>query len=72
MGQVIKIINPIIFRLGLNKDWNLKFIEKKNTDISDYYFNSLEIFDYVYIFLNKYSFKVLSTKLYYNKNNIKL
>jgi hypothetical protein len=58
--------------LGLNKDWNLKFIEKKNTDINGYYFNSLEIFDYVYTFLNKYSFKVLNTKLYYNRNNIKL
>lgn len=58
--------------MGVNKDWSFKFIEKKTTDISHYYFFSLEIFNYIYRFFNKYTFKILNIKLYYNINNIKL
>lgn len=72
MGQDNQIINPIIFRLGIIKDWNLKFMEKKHTDLSNYYFNGSEILDYIYIFFNKYTFKVSNIKLYYSKNSIKL
>lgn len=73
MGQIkIIIINPILFRLGINKDWNLKFIEKKNIDLNNYYFYCLEIFNFIHVFLKKYGFNISNIKLFYNKNNIKI
>lgn len=44
MGQKV---NPIIFRLGINKKWKTEFFEKKDCELPSYFFNTLEIEDYV-------------------------
>jgi len=38
MGQKI---NPIIFRLGVNKTWKTEFFEKKNHELPLYVFKDL-------------------------------
>ena len=40
MGQKI---NPVIFRLGVNKTWKTEFFEKKNNELPLYVFKDLEI-----------------------------
>lgn len=44
MGQKL---NPIIFRLGVNKIWKTEFFEKKNKELPLYVFKDLEIKNYI-------------------------
>jgi ribosomal protein S3 len=44
MGQKL---NPIIFRLGVNKIWKTEFFEKKNNELPLYVFKDLEIKNYI-------------------------
>ena len=48
MGQKI---NPIIFRLGIYKNWKTEFFEKKICELPYYFFNVLEIENFVNRFL---------------------
>jgi ribosomal protein S3 len=44
MGQKL---NPIIFRLGVNKTWKTEFFEKKNNELPLYVFKDVEIKNYI-------------------------
>lgn len=66
------MINPIIFRLGIKQDWNLKFIYKKRFDLINYSFKNLEIINFIQLFFKKYGIVIDNLKIYYKYNDIKL
>jgi lycopene beta-cyclase len=55
MGQKI---NPVIFRLGVNKTWKTEFFEKKNNELPLYVFKDLEIKNYIENHLNLKDYKI--------------
>lgn len=67
MGQKI---NPIIFRLGVNKTWNTEFYETKKSEIPFYTYQSIEIQQYIYKFLKNYGLILHSYKIHYNQSVI--
>lgn len=66
------MINPIIFRLGIKQDWNLKFVYKKRFDLINYSFKNLEIINFIQLFFKKYGIGIDNLKIYYKCNDIKL
>lgn len=69
MGQKI---NPIIFRLGVNKTWKTEFFEKKNHELPLYVFKDLEIRNYIERVLETYGIILHDYKQHYNGSTLNL
>ena len=67
MGQKV---NPIIFRLGINKTWKIEFFETKKSELSIYTFKNIEITEYIKIFLKTKKLILHSYKIHYNQSLI--
>jgi len=61
------MINPIIFRLGKNKNWHNKIIEKKTIELKNYTFRKSQLITYVYIYFKKYKLLINNLVIYYKK-----
>lgn len=66
------MINPIIFRLGVTKDWFTKFINTKVIDLANFIYNTIEIVNFIHLYFNKYRLYVSKFCLYNNKYDLKL
>lgn len=66
MGQKT---NPNILRLGVSKNYNFKYIEKKSTEFALYNFKNLEIKNFVYQFFKNNNLKVSICKINYSSND---
>lgn len=66
------MINPTIFRLGVIKDWFIKFINTKIIDLANFIYNTIEIVNFIHIYFNKYKLYVSKLYLYNNKYDLKL
>jgi ribosomal protein S3 len=64
MGQKT---NPIVFRLGKTKEWELKHFEKKSNESSYYIFKELEIQKFTNKFFNDYGLKIKKCKVFMNE-----
>lgn len=64
------IINSIIFRLGINRNWNSKFIYTKISDLDNYLNNIMEITSFINMFLINYNIFCFYLKINYNKYNL--
>lgn len=69
MGQKI---NPIIFRLGVNKTWKTEFFEKKNHELPLYVFKDLEVRNYIERVLETYGIILHDYKQHYNGSTLNL
>ena len=69
MGQKI---NPVIFRLGVNKTWKTEFFEKKNNELPLYVFKDLEIKNYIERVLETYGIILHDYKQQYNGSTLNL
>lgn len=69
MGQKV---NPIIFRLGVNKTWKTEFFEKKNRELPLYVFKDLEIRNYIERVLETYGIILHDYKQHYNGSVLNL
>jgi ribosomal protein S3 len=69
MGQKI---NPIIFRLGVNKTWKTEFFEKKNHELPLYVFKDLEVRNYIERVLETYGIILHDYKQQYNGSTLNL
>ena len=69
MGQKI---NPIIFRLGVNKIWKTEFFEKKNHELPLYVFKDLEVRNYIERVLETYGIILHDYKQHYNGSTLNL
>ena len=69
MGQKI---NPVIFRLGINKTWKTEFFEKKNRELPLYNFKDLEIRNYIERILESNGILLHDYKQYYNDSTLNL
>lgn len=67
MGQKT---NPNILRLGINKSWDFKNIEKKPQEIAKYSFKSIEIEELIEKFFKDNGLMLLSSKIHYQKSGI--
>ena len=67
MGQKI---NPIIFRLGVNKTWNTELYEAKKTELPLYTYQSVEITQYINKFFKNQGLILHSYKLHYNQSTL--
>jgi ribosomal protein S3 len=69
MGQKL---NPIIFRLGVNKTWKTEFFEKKNRELPLYIFKDLEIKNYIERVLELHGILLHNYKQHYNSSTLNL
>jgi ribosomal protein S3 len=69
MGQKL---NPIIFRLGINKIWKTEFFEKKNNELPLYVFKDLEIKNYIKRFFETNYIIVHDYKQHYSASTLNL
>lgn len=69
MGQKL---NPIIFRLGINKTWKTEFYEKKNQELPLYIFKDLEIRNYIERVFETNGIIVHDYKQHYNASTLNL
>ena len=67
MGQKI---NPIIFRLGINKKWDTEFFEKKKDELPLYIFKDLEIKSYIERLLETHGILLHDYKHSYNNSTL--
>ena len=65
MGQKV---NPNIFRLGVSKKWDTKFIEKKTCELPLYILKDLELQRYIKQLFKNSGFLVYNLKQEYNKD----
>ena len=63
MGQKI---NPIIFRLGINKIWKTESFEKKLNELPLYHFKDLEIKKYIGQYFKKHGIILNECRQFYN------
>jgi hypothetical protein len=63
-------INPIIYRLGILKNWKLKFIETKKSEFIIYMFYYNEIKKFITYFFTNYNLILQDFNLFLNKNSI--
>ena len=81
MGQKT---NQNILRLGKTREWSVKYIEKKNNELSEYRFKNLELQKFIYKFFEEHQLSVKCCKIsqsvdflhifvsYFTLNKIKL
>ena len=69
MGQKL---NPIIFRLGINKTWKTEFFEKKNQELPLYIFKDLEIHKYIERIFETNGIIIHDYKQHYNASTLNL
>lgn len=62
--------NPNILRLGVCKNYNFKYIEKKSTESALYSFKNLEIYNFIYQFFKNNNLKVQDCKINFFDNNL--
>jgi ribosomal protein S3 len=66
MGQKT---HPNILRLGITKNWNYKYLEKKSSELPLYDFNNIEIKNFIIKFCKNNNFYVNECKINYSENN---
>lgn len=67
MGQKT---NPNILRMGIIKNYNYKYLEKKSSELAKYDFNNLEIKKFVCQFLKSNKLNVNECKINYSQDGI--
>ena len=67
MGQKT---NPLILRIGKIKEWDLKYFEKKSTELPIYSFLSLEIEKFIYKFFENQGFNIQKCRISFSENSI--
>jgi hypothetical protein len=67
-----KTKNPIVLRLGIKKNWDSKYFEKKPQESATYSQKHLEINKFVTLFFKKHGLEAKSCKFYYKKNSLHL
>jgi len=62
-----------IFRKGVKKkNWDIKYIEKSNEDVSLYVYKTLEIKKYLNRFFGLYKIKIHSCKIFYSDSSLQI
>lgn len=70
MGQKV---DARIFRIGVKKkNWEQKYIEKKNEESSLYLYRTLEIRKFVYRIFDLYKIKIQNCKIFHSDNSIEI
>lgn len=61
-------VHPNIFRMGITKPWNYKYIEKKSIEQPNYDFKNLEIRKFIFKFFKDNNFDLYECKTNYSDN----
>jgi hypothetical protein len=69
MGQKT---NPTILRLGNIKEWNIKYIEKKSTELPLKSFISLEIEKFIHKFFKTNNLRVQNCKILFSETSLQI
>lgn len=64
------MLNPIVLKLGVVKDWCYKSIEKKQNELKTYLFKLNQIQKFLNIFFYYYGFRSFFIRLFFNKNTL--
>lgn len=62
--------NPNILRLGVIKNWDSRYIEKKSSEIPFYDFKNIEIWNFLEHFFKKNGLNIHHCKLHFSESNI--